>query len=454
MIVSFSISNFRSFLGEQTLTLVASKRLSGTHDDHTVEIPDSDERVLRAAVIYGANGAGKSNLLKALMYVRGVALRPRKKARGTRREVFRFDDLGAQPSTFDIRFIAKGSLFRFVFSIDDDHVIEESLILESGNREKTLYERTTDEQGKVQVVAPGLKDTNPKLSALITVGGPANQSFLATVRATLESQDFGEELSAVLHWMTHGLTLVAPDASFKDLSEKLSTDDEFRNFAGAFLKEASTGVDHLDVDRKVLTQDELRALIPKEFESVVAKNIAEGATSSVRVGRNAELIIEKEGIFQVTINGAHKHKSKGTVPLELLEESDGTQRLLELLPALYELKTDNAVYFIDEIDRSMHPMLVNKFMEFFLKLCRDKACQIIVTTHETNLLNLDLLRRDEIWFVDKNEDGASQLYSLTDYNVRKDLQVRKGYLEGRFGAVPFLSGLDRLLQSRDVSECP
>ena len=134
------------------------------------------------------------------------------------------------------------------------------------------------------------------------------------------------------------------------------------------------------------------------------------------------------------------------IQLELDDESDGTRRLLNLLPALHHLRTNSAVYFIDEIDRSMHPELVWKFLEFFLKSCEGGQRQIIVTTHESNLLDLDLLRRDEIWFAEKNQSGATQLYSMTDFNVRKDLEISKHYLQGRFGAIPFLGNLDRLLE--------
>ena len=95
----------------------------------------------------------------------------------------------------------------------------------------------------------------------------------------------------------------------------------------------------------------------------------------------------------------------------------------------------------------MHPMLVYKFLEYFLRVCTTVPCQIIVTTHESHLLNLDLLRRDEIWFAEKDANGASNLYSLTDFKVRKDLQIEKGYFEGRFGAVPFVGDLDRLIEA-------
>jgi AAA15 family ATPase/GTPase len=140
------------------------------------------------------------------------------------------------------------------------------------------------------------------------------------------------------------------------------------------------------------------------------------------------------------------------VSLDLQEESDGTRRLLNLIPAL-QTHGGSAVYFIDEIDRSLHPMLVWKFLEFFLKSPADGHRQIIVTTHESNLLDLDLLRRDEIWFAEKDQDAATHLYSMVDFKVRKDHEIRKHYLQGRFGAVPFLGNLDRLLEEQTQRGC-
>src|SRR5580693_2872356 len=118
MIVSFSVSNFRSFSSEETLSLVASNRLSGNHDDHAVPIPDSEEKVLRTAVLYGANGAGKSNLFKALQYLKSVALEPRQKNSGTGREPFRLGGSQDGPSSFDLQFIAADKLYRFGFKVD------------------------------------------------------------------------------------------------------------------------------------------------------------------------------------------------------------------------------------------------------------------------------------------------------------------------------------------------
>lgn len=457
MIVSFSVSNFRSFSTEETFSLVASNRLSGSHDDHVVPIPDSKEKVLRTAVLYGANGAGKSNLFKALRYLESVASEPRKKNSGTKREPFRFAGTHEEPSRFDLQFIAAGKLYRFGFNIDDERITEEWLFQVIGNRQKLLYERTTDENGQVAINAEGLKSAGEKVTALATVGGPQNQSFLATVNVTLDSGDFGEELGNVLTWFKKGLILVAPDQSFGSLGYLLDQDPDLRSFAGAFLKSASTGVDHLEVLKKEISEDDLRGLLPDDMVSGLLRDLArdEDGLTMLRWGGNNELLVERKGrnsVYRIGIQAAHEHETGKVVRLELADESDGTRRLLNLIPALHHLRTTGAVYFIDEIDRSLHPILVRQYLEFFLKARDGAPGQIIATTHESNLLDQDLLRRDEIWFAEKDQSEATRLYSLLDFKVRNDLEIRKHYLQGRFGAVPFLGNMDNLLARADGPE--
>ncbi|MRR07376.1 MAG: ATP-binding protein [Deltaproteobacteria bacterium] len=452
MIVSFSVENFRSFDGEETFSLIASNRTTG-HENHTIPIPGSDERLLRAAVVYGANGAGKSNLFKAINYLDNMALNPRGKNAGTGREPFKFGENQDKPSSFDLCFIAGQKVYRFGFKLDDHRIIEEWLVRVEGKREKELYERTTDPNGKVVIEAKGLKSAGEKLKALATVGGPPNQTFLATIRATLGQSDYGDELTAIVGWFEINLQLLRPDTPYLPLSDRLAKDPEFLKFAGDFLKSSSTGVDHLKVIKKELTEEQLRGFLPEEIISEVIKSMQEDGLAVMRLREGKEILVERSGenhYYLVTIQAAHEHSAGRVIPLELSEESDGTQRLLNLIPALHHLRTSGGVFVIDEIDRSMHPMLTWKFLEFFLKSCEGEQRQVIVTTHESNLLDLDLLRRDEIWFAEKDKLGATRLYSMADFQVRKDLEIRKHYLQGRFGAVPFLGSLDRLLMEGEA----
>jgi len=458
MIISFSVSNFRSFLDEETLSLVASNRLSD-HADHAVPIPGTEEKVLRTAVIYGANGAGKSNIFKALRFLRTAALEPREKNTGTGREVFRFGGSPEDPSCFDLQFTTGGKVYQFGLKVDDHRITEEWLIQVEGGHEKTIYERATDEQGKVTIESSGLKNAGVRLKALVTVGGPQNQSFLATVATTLEASDYGEELEQVIQWFDDDLVLIEPDATFDSLRQWLAENKDFNKFAGDFLRSSSTGVNHLEVIKTEITESELGNLVPEKLAKELLKRGLPDHQVAIGIHLGGiELLLEKdekndkERLYRVAIEAAHEDASGKIVPLNLSEESDGTRRLLNLSPALYHGTQIHGVHFIDEIDRSLHPILVREFLEFFLKSCSEQ--QLIVTTHESNLLDLDLLRRDEIWFAEKDEKGATHLYSLSDFKVRKDLEIRKHYLQGRFGAVPFLGALDRLLEEQNSSHEP
>jgi len=395
MIVSLSVSNFRSFLSEETFSLAASNRLAGSHDDHTVPIPNSDRKVLRVGVLYGANGAGKSNLFKALRYIRSVALWSREKARSTNREPFRLAEVSETPSSFDLQFIAANRLYRYGFKADDFRIIEEWLVEIVGGREKIIYERATDTDGQVTVDGPGLTGIGEKLSALVTVGGPQNQSFLATVHVTLNKADYGDHLSTVLAWFREGLELIGPNAPHRQLGSYLAENKECLDFAGAFLKSVSTGVDHLLVHKKEITEEELRSLLPDHMVARVLKDVEDDESqASIRLGDGNELLIERTDanhFYRITVRAAHQTGSGSFIPFELKDESDGTKRLLNLMPALHGIHSEAKVFFIDEIDRSLHPNLVWEFVDFYLKSCADSGAQIIITTHESSLLDLELL---------------------------------------------------------------
>ncbi len=450
MIASFSVSNFRSFQGEQTLSLVASKRLGTAHEDHLVAIPGVDESILKTAVLYGANGAGKSNLFRALAYTRSVALRARKKNTGTKRQRFRLGDAPAEASTFDLQFVVEEKVYRFGCELDDDRILKEWLAEVKGEKLVSIYERISQADGEVIVeLGTGFR-ASPKLKALATVGGAQNVSFLATIRANLKAEDCGPELQAVTRWFERALHLVKPDEGPGALGPMLADDADFATFAGDFLRHASTGVEHLHVDKKEITEEQLRSILPDELVNHALKELEENQSSCIKLPDHSELLIERskeDHFYQISIHAAHQRGDGKVISFNLSEESDGTRRLLDLMPALHRLQKQDAVFVIDEIDRSMHPMLVWKFMEFFLRGCNQRSRQVIVTTHESNLLDLDLLRRDEIWFVEKDQHGATTLYPLTDFKVRQDLEIRKHYLQGRFGAVPFLGDLDRLVEA-------
>ncbi len=451
MIVSFSVENFRSFHAEATLSLIASNRLAGEHGNHAVAVSGTSAKVLRTAVIYGANGAGKSNLFKSLEYLRSLALPSYGRDReSTGREAFRFGGTKDDPSSFDLQFIANGKVYRYVIRVDDRQVVEEWLGEDADSRERALFQRG---QERDVVLGSQVKEY-PRLAALATVGAPPTQSFLSTVAAAaLAAGDIGQDLTSAIDWFWNVLNLVPPGLSQMPLWRKLNDDPTLLDFASDFLRSSSTGVDRLEIMKSAIPREELPNFVGEQVAVRLVQDSESGRRRFIRASRAAGgawiEVAGSDGFRLVRFQSTHKTQDGSTVNLDLEDESDGTRRLLDLLPALHQMQRQGGVYFVDEIDRSMHPILVRRLLEFFLNSCGESPGQMILTTHESSLLDLDLLRRDEIWFAEKDHEQATRLYSLADFKVRNDLEIRKHYLQGRFGAIPFLGSLDRLTKGKD-----
>lgn len=445
MILQFSIKNFRSFREEQTLSMVASNRY-GDHLNHLNAIPDDENKLLPVAVVYGANGAGKSNLVKALAFLEGLVLRGTDEKKPTGRRPFLLDKTSAsEPTELNLQFVEDGRVYAFGCRVGDKHIDAEWLSLLLDGKETNVYERSTDGAGEVTIEAgPVLKEDtwgdNKNALALTRIKGQPlpNQLFLHAVAKGMREQDQGPVMAGAVRWFKERLTIIEPDASFGDLAGLVSKNPAFAAFAGEFLRRVATGVDKLrvetvDVDQKMLLglADGMRKLIT---------DLSDDETAMIAGPDGSQFVVEKiEGskIQLRTVQSEHVTADGQRVSLPFSEESDGTQRVTNLLPALHSIGDHLGVYVIDEIDRSLHPLLAKGFVRSFLDACASKGGQLIFTTHETAFLDLELLRRDEIWFTDKKaEAGRSELYSLADFKERKDLKIDKAYLQGRFEAVP------------------
>jgi len=461
MLLAFTVGNYRSFKEEQTLSLIASKRLGDTaNSPHCTAVPGTDEFALRLAAVYGANGAGKSNLIRALGVVEQLVLRGTPPGERITFDPFLLDqETRKQPSCFELQFVQDGRVFRYGFGCDAERVHEEWLIFYEGRKERPVFTRTSSDKGAVQVELGSACEHAifpSRLKALAEVGARPNQLFLTEVVNLDDAGAQGPICRQAITWFASTLTIIGAEARFKKLAEALAADADLAGFAGQFLNEANTGIAGL----KVETRDIPRSSLPgftDDFWEKMDKRLSTGAPLPVPGPDGLELYADKvdRSVVKFRQITARHVASKGEdVSLPFHQESDGSKRLLNLLPALYKLKAAGGVFVIDEIERSMHPILARKFVEFFLKAARESNSQIIFTTHESTLLDLELLRRDGIWFTEKDETGATRLYSLAEFKVRSDLRIDKGYLQGRFGAIPFLGGIDHLIEAAARTEDP
>lgn len=252
-----------------------------------------------------------------------------------------------------------------------------------------------------------------------------------------------DSINEAYDWMRNNLNIISPESRFNGLSIRVEKDKDFAEATKSLLEYFNTGI--TDIRRTKfakentdLPNDLLNEILSKSEPSTGVMIMSPNDTSMYYVETDA---LGTTSIYkQIAI---HKSEDNREIPFEMYEESDGSIRLLDFIPMLIDLRLNDAVYLIDEIDRSMHPMLSQKILEYYFNyLSEERDTQLIFTTHESNLLNLDLIRSDEVWFVEKAHDGSSHLTSLSEYKPRED--VRKGYLQGRYGAIPFFANINNL----------
>jgi AAA15 family ATPase/GTPase len=459
MLLSFSVTNFRSFRDGQTLNLLASKRLGTPEAPHCCVVPGTGEHVLRVASLYGANGAGKSNVVQALRRVERLVRNGTPPGEPIFHNPFVLDDeSAAKPSSFELQFLEEGEAFRYGMCYDADRIHEEWLDVYEGKKERNIFTRASTEKGTVTVslgpAAKGASHSHSKMKALAEVGARPNQLFLTEVVNLDDPEAQGSRFRRAIKWFKSTLTIMDPDPQFLPLAQTIASHGKFLEFAGRFLREASTGIAALEVQTQRIPRSE-GLPFPSRFAENIVWALPKGAVAVQSTPNGEELFFQGTGGDQINrrrIVALHDCGTEKAARLLLHEESDGSRRLLKLLPFLYRLTRQAGVIVIDELERSMHPMLARKFIEFFLKAADNSESQLIFSTHESTLLDLDLMRRDGIWFTEKDQEGATHLYSLADFKVRKDLRIEKGYLEGRFGAIPFLGGIDRLMEEQSGAE--
>ncbi len=263
-----------------------------------------------------------------------------------------------------------------------------------------------------------------------------------------------EQLKPLVHWFREQLFIIHPDAPYVRLAVHADEDEGLRLFLEDILSNAGTGVDGLKVKSQLLSPDDEK--LAQSLRESGSGNLGNAGVDIVfgRDGGSVRLNSENRSEV-VTLLTTHRVREAKSIELELANESDGTVRLLNLAPALYFLFANPhpPLFVIDELDRSLHPLLTRMFLQRFLALGSGSPGQLICTTHDTNLLSLSLLRPDEIWFVEKDAEKVSHLYSLAEFKPEQleklGDNLEQGYLNGRFGAIPFFGNPSQLGISKD-----
>ena len=455
MLIRFVVENFLSFRDEVELSMIAGR--SRKHPDHVVKVRDL--RILQTSVILGANASGKTNLIKAMSFAQDFITTGSLRTEYLELTPFLLDSKSEnRPSKFLFEIqCGIGQHFEYQFVVDLQRVHKESLyeILPSSRRmifeRETIDGHTHIEFGKIPVLVTN--DVDP--TDFLPKPGDPRQLFLTQYKRLEENLNEHRIpfLELVYEWFHSTLAPIFTDSSLHTpLGLGYMNVKDFEKRYVEILEKLDLGIDGI---RPVKIPDfDAEKHLPDEFKEYVKTHVAEIPRDSderaIFYYRDLDLYVEADGENRYSVYKLmtlHRVKDcDGARAFDLRMESDGTQRLLTLIPELLGLLSDkiDRVFVLDELDRSLHTQLSYKLMELFLNNSRDRRSQLIVTTHDTSLLDLDLLRRDEIWFMEKDRHGVSSLYSLEEFELSRNMNIKKGYLGGRLGAIPVLASDDKL----------
>jgi predicted ATPase len=408
VLVDFEVENFRSYREAKRFSMVAS---SAKELPQNLIDTDLGLKLVRSAVLYGPNASGKSNLLRAMEYVVRLLEFPvnEEAPSGGALPQFALDRISVKkPSRFRVRFLTEGVLYDYTISVRPQAIEEERLVAYPRGRPQEWFHRKGEEFEFNATHLKGPKKTLwskilPKVSLLAAASntGPAQLSppyrwLKGNLRDRLAHPQWGHSETEIAARLWHEVGAL-------------------RCWAADFLRHADLGIQQLDFD---VTSEESRIPISQH---------------------RSDSSLDKHRPYFV-----HSGEKGLSARFAYGQESHGTQRLFDMLMPLYIVLRDGELAVLDELSASLHPSLVREIIRYFHDPKRNpKGAQLVFATHDSSLLSGRLFRRDQVWFTEKNQRGATDLYSLQDIKgVREDEPFEKSYLRGRYGAIPFFGQLD------------
>ncbi len=463
MLIRFVVKNLFSFNEATEFNMLPGKATRLKHHKYKL---NNEIEVLKLAAIYGANASGKSNLVKALLYLRAVVL-----AKEIPRdfESVKYKLLNSnldKPVEFSIEFISHTNIIYYysvvvnkeeiieeylsknISKVEDELVFHRKINQTTGNATIQFYKGfEVDEKNKLlkEVIETNLLKKNQSLIYIL-------YNLIPNYKNNNKPTGF-EDIENVLMWFSRVLNIIQPHTKYSQLPIFLEKDNNFKEFAIDILKSSNTGI--IDLEIETIFGEDFFGQDNKNEANRIKNELDSKSVDMVYSIVNNEVFnfcYEDGKVVAKKIWYKIQNENNKKILFHYNELSDGTKRILDYLKLTFDIIHYNSVYFIDEMERSIHPILIKEIISKFSKEESSKG-QLIFTSHESNLLDQDILRTDEIWFAEKNNRGETKLYSLSDFKEHSTIDIRKGYLQGRYGGIPFISNLQDLnWHKEDVAE--
>jgi AAA15 family ATPase/GTPase len=437
MLIQFTVGNFRTFKEKATLSLVASNYDKETRVDENIILNKKFKlRILKSAVIYGANASGKSKFIEAMSFMQWMALNSFRKIQvGEKIDVHPFAldaNYENAPSYFEIIFLQDNALYRYGFEVNKEAFVAEWLYVRETRKEILIFERKGQEHtfhptyfkiGKSLLTQELFRDN----ALLLSSAAQSNNSRIASIISWFKKLQIISELR---------------EEGFEGYTIKMLSDSIQKHKILNLLKAADLSI--VDITARPPTINKYIARLPQEPHETINEALEEYNAGMLPQIRAFHKKFDENGI------------SMGLIDLSMEEdESSGTQKFFKLAGPLFDALENANILVVDELDSKLHPNLVCKILDLFnSKASNPNNAQLVFNTQSTNLLDSGIFRRDQVWFTEKDRYGAATMFSLADINVRKTENYGKNYVEGRYGAVPYLGDFDdlHLFRHRVLSE--
>ena len=445
MLIRVVVNNILSFGNETEFNLFPAGPKFTRLGHHKYSIGSIN--LLKLSAIYGANGAGKSNLVKALGFLKDLVINERIPP-ALSRNMFKFS-IDGRSQVLAIEFFSANTPFYYGVEIKGKKVLTEELYI-SGLGEKDdelVFERKTinDKETTLRFFPEFEEDReNQTLKRVLEKNLIKVDKPIIKLLTELDSPALEKVEDAYL-WFTECLRIVYPSSKPVALPLLMEKKKEFQEYAVDIMASFDTGVNQIHIETKSL--QEFFGENEKDRIPELSEKLEDNPKGFIQLENlNGERVVvakEEDEIVVKRLVLEHETDSQSNILFHLDEESDGTVRLLDYLPLFFDIVHKPRVYIVDEIERSIHPLLIKELIEKFSKEKETKG-QLIFTTHESNLLDQNILRQDEIWFAEKDKQGCTSFFPLSEFKEHHTKDISKGYLNGRYGAIPFLGDLKRL----------
>ncbi|MFN8261727.1 MAG: ATP-binding protein [Chitinophagales bacterium] len=452
MLIRFVVKNLFSFNEATEFNMLPSKATRLKH--HKYKLNDEIE-VLKLAAIYGANASGKSNLVKSFATLKKIILSG-KVPFDLNLKKFKLSNGNInKPIEFSVEFYTTKKFYYYTISILANRIVEEYLCeVVIGKEDRLIFHRETDENNINSVTFFNEFYKNEKNILLKEIIESTilkyNQSLLDIIdefdkNSNQLTDDEWFDIFALHAWLEDEIKIVSNLSLYsRFLPLQLNFDTDFKKFAIQILSTYSTGITDIVIEKIPIelffgsnNLDEINKII----NSIETNN--DYPVYKMINNEVVNFIKEKNKILAVQLKYIINNDEGNGVVFRYNELSDGTKKLVDYLRILDDVINSECSYMIDEVEKSIHPLLIKEIISKFSKEENTKG-QLIFTSHECNLLDQDILRTDEIWFAEKNKKGETKLYSLSDFKEHSTIDIRKGYLQGRYGGIPFISNLQDL----------